>query len=750
MAHALADRSVQPMVKGFPQVAITSRNGRLGLSVVGERVQPYAYYLQRPIAADVAFMTAHGSPILTWGFSDLIPHSLDLGWCAEDQLDARGFDQECTDLLAAAPQAWLLPRVAVSAPRWWLESHPEDCLRYEDGEPATPATSLASVAWQRAACAAITRLVQHAAGQPYADRIIGFQVTGGRNEWFYDFSDRFGDFSPAAITAFRTWLQRRYGDDAALRHAWRDAAVTLATAQPPSGAQRLRGDRGQLRDPAQSLQVADHHRFYAECTADAFAACCDAVKQASEGRLLAGGFYGYLRNNHGCLAQGRIPWSTGHLALERALDHPAIDFIAAPYQMTHRYGGGYDGDQGLPESARRRGKLFFAEVTRGRLDHVAGSSHGSACVSDPLSLVKRNFATRLIQGSGMWWMDWWGSDFTTPQLAPFLSRCRTLLDQAAEIPSRRPEIAVVLDEESLFHLAVGGRMLYPYWFLQERMGLAQLGAPFDVVLPSDLLNGGADPYRLVIVLGCWYLGAQRRSELAAALQRDGRTVLWFHAPGLIDESGIDPAHAHELCGMRLGLSERTAVDGGVPVTLTLCDHQHPITAGLSASTTAGTAWPLAPMPFIDDPDATPLGTMFSTHEVEPVALAARSFADWRSVVSTVPNLPAPLLRGIARWAGCHIYSDGDDAVHCDGTWLSIHSAAGGPRSVRLPGPRRVEDAWSGAAVGDAPCETIYCELAPRETRMWRLHAVDPVADTPDVAHAAGTGYRTPSQSGKGR
>ena len=45
---------------------------------------------------------------------------------------------------------------------------------------------------------------------------------------------------------------------------------------------------------------------------------------------------------------------------------------------------------------------------------------------------------------------------------------------------------------------------------------------------------------------------------------------------------------------------------------------------------------------------------------------------------------APVLRGVARYAGVHIYDDAGDVVYATRNLLAIHSAAGGTRSLSLP------------------------------------------------------------------
>ena len=42
------------------------------------------------------------------------------------------------------------------------------------------------------------------------------------------------------------------------------------------------------------------------------------------------------------------------------------------------------------------------------------------------------------------------------------------------------------------------------------------------------------------------------------------------------------------------------------------------------------------------------------------------------------------LRGIARHAGVHLYSDAGDVLHASKSLLSVHTVSGGPRLFKLP------------------------------------------------------------------
>lgn len=52
----------------------------------------------------------------------------------------------------------------------------------------------------------------------------------------------------------------------------------------------------------------------------------------------------------------------------------------------------------------------------------------------------------------------------------------------------------------------------------------------------------------------------------------------------------------------------------------------------------------------------------------------------------MPNLPSQVLRGIARFAGVHLYNEEGDVLYATPDLLAVHTVAGGPRTFTMPRP----------------------------------------------------------------
>jgi hypothetical protein len=190
--------------------------------------------------------------------------------------------------------------------------------------------------------------------------------------------------------------------------------------------------------------------------------------------------------------------------------------------------------------------------------------------------------------------------------------------------------------------------------------------------------------------------------------------LWIYAPGFIkDRPGLE--NMEELTGIRFGLGEQP---WGPLVHIT--DFEHAITRGLGQDVAWGTNNKLAPLFHVDDPEARVLGeVVYSQGNCRP-GFAVKEFPVWKSAYSAAPNLPASVLRNIARWAGVHIYSDAGDVLTADRSLVGIHTLSGGKRVIRLPRcAPEVVDVFTGEILARDAAE-IDVVLKPRSTALFSI------------------------------
>jgi hypothetical protein len=240
------------------------------------------------------------------------------------------------------------------------------------------------------------------------------------------------------------------------------------------------------------------------------------------------------------------------------------------------------------------------------------------------------------------------------------------------------EIAVFIDDESFYYESCRYHLDIPLIFQQRLWGLPKTGAPFDLYLLQDLVEGRIKPYSLYVFLNAFRLDEKRREAVKRQVRKAKSTALWIYAPGYI-QNDLSLKNTEDLTAFRLGLGEQP---WGPLVHIT--DYSHPITAGLPQDLVWGTNNKLAPIFYVDDPEAKILGqVVYSQGDCRP-GFAIKTFPEWTSVYVAAPNIPAVVLRNIARFAGVHIYNEAGDVLYATSQLLGVHTVSGGPRTFKLP------------------------------------------------------------------
>ncbi len=666
-------------------------------------------------------------------------HAFDVGvgreWCGPAAGRASHFDfgtmeRRLGHILDADPQARFHLRIQLEmdpGQTWWHALYPGE--REIDSDGCASTQSFASRVWRQQAGDFLVELAGHLQRIGLAERIFAYQTGAGHTgEWVKGLTAMrtpCGDYSAPMQAHFRAWLRRQYGGDpAALRDAWQDGTAGFEQAAVPPASAQWHACHWTFRDPRREQPVIDYYRCLAELCAELIDEFCRRLKQVVGDQSLTGAFYGYLLElawNAGFFAEGPdSPYSTyqrsGHLGLGRVLRSPHVDFLVSPYSYGFRGLGGH-GPAMLPgESVRAHGKLYiYEDDTRTHLAPALAGFGRARCLDDSIAILRRNFAEVVTRGYGIWWNV--GASHVDPTAEPAfrpLLRRFGALGRFALSLDRQPaaEIAVLVDDESFLYTAITNELDVPAVFKQRLWGLPRLGAPADYYLLDDLLEGRVPPCKLYVFLNPWRLDATRRARLAAALRRDDRVALWIYAPGYLADRPATVQVA-EVTGFRVGAGEHPWGP-----QMHLLDFTHPITRDLPEDFTWGTDARLAPILHLEDPEARILGeVVYSQGRCLP-GFGVKELPGWRSVFVAAPNLPAPLLRGVARYAGVHLYSTAGDVLYATRQLLAVHTKSGGARTFALP--RRVEvvfELFEGRPVA-TDADSFSVQLAAGSTSLW--------------------------------
>ncbi len=617
------------------------------------------------------------------------------------------------EILAVDPQALFLFRMGFETNGlpgdWWNRMYPEEMELLSDGQRVSQTP--ASTVWRAQVNESIRGLIAQLRQEGLYEQVIAYQIlTGSAGEWVKGASSMgtaCGDFSQPMRQYFRNWLFDRYqGDLAAFQQAWADPEVSFETAEVPSAEEQFHTTHGSLRDPAYEQKTIDFYKCYADLSAEALLEFCHTVKEETAGEKLAGAFYGYLMelswNNNFFIeipttsgSQVATTQRSGHLGLHKVLHSPDIDFFISPYGYAFR---GLGGD-GLPmqpsESLRKHGKLYLVEEDTTMHNNFDPNGRNQR-TEHTIAVIQRNFAQAVTHGLGVTWLE----DSRFPYPASIEEEAHRWIKRFQEIGSwslqldfqPQAEVGVFLDDESFFYQSNQNNLEIPLIWHQRVVNLNRFGAPHDVYLLDDLIEGLVPDYKLYIFLNAFHLDNQRRQALKKILRRDGKTALWLFAPGCLNpdamkagQEALNSGHMTDLTGLQFGR-------GNSPwgPLMHILDFTHPITKGLPQDLFWGSTAPVGPIFHLEDPQATILGQVIYSLGRCQAGFGLRTFypgqetAEWTSVYSTAPNVPAPILRGIARHAGVHLYSDAGDVLYATPELLGVHTVAGGPRVFKLP------------------------------------------------------------------
>jgi hypothetical protein len=634
-------------------------------------------------------------------------------------------------IIAVDPQACFHLRIHLEMPKWWCELYPEECEVDSNGKRLTQ--SFASLVWRQQANDFLRAYVAHLQEIGMADRVIAYQTgAGGTGEWVKQASSMqapCGDYSEPMRRHFRKWLYQRYsGDLEALRAAWGDTGVTFETAEVPPAEQQFGPRYETFRDPGRDGNVIDYYRCLADLSAELVIEFNRTVKEATNGQALTGAFYGYWLSagSNSCFHRegGKTPdvsmvQRSGHLGFAKVLAAPEVDFIASPYHYGFRAIGGEGAPIPATESARLHGKLYiYEDDTR---THLRAGEINYGCLrsaAESEAVLRRNLAQVLTRGLGIWWA---GSSPESPHIDPDKEPAfRKLLQQFQQLVtfslqldrSGCAEIAVLIDDEGFLYENIYNSLDMPLVYQQRVWGLPRLGAPADYYILQDMIQGRVPPHKLYIFLNPFRLDNQRRAALAQQLRRDGRVALWIYAPGYLNEDAA-LEHMTDLTGFRFGKGEQPWV-----VRMNISNFCHPITQNLPQDLYWGTNSILSPIFHLEDPEAETLGQIVYSQGRCLPGIGVKAFRDWTSVYVGVPDIPSPVLRGIARFAGVHLYSEDGDVLYATRQLLGIHTIGGGQRDLKLPGRVQVVyDLFEGRVIA-RDADHFQVHLQPASTALY--------------------------------
>jgi hypothetical protein len=599
----------------------------------------------------------------------------------EKPIDWTPLDNLCRQIMAVNPQVLLVPRVGADAPDWWLARNPAARMVYEGGQVVNH-SCVSDRAYRAAVCAHLEEISRHLM-KTFPDRFAGIHPCGqNTGEWFYlnSWAQPLSGYDPATRAAFRQWLTA-HGDPRA------------DTAEPPTAAERRAHPNGLLWDPAREKRLLDFARFQQQEMAEHVAAMAAACRRGTDGRKLVVFFYGYLFE-FAPLPNGAP--TSGHYALSSLLKGRDIDILCSPISYTDREWIGTAPSMTAAESVARAGILWLNEDdSRTFLDprkEERVQEGGLVNLEQTRQVMRRNTAQAAIRGFGTWWMDlpaqgWFNDARIWEEMALLRPLDAAMLDRRGPFA---PEIAAIVDEESMCHLPGGSAAFASDLVYDARAALGRCGAPYGQYLLDDALVGRV-PAKLQVFLSAWALSPAKRAALAGR-RAPGIVRAWCYAPGYLYPDRADVAGIKEVTGF-------AAKAANVPTA-----EATPTVAGRKL----GLVTPWGPKRLIRplfSATASADETLARYSDGTP-AVAVRRSAKGIDVFIGVPQLTPELVRALAKLAGVHLFTEGKATVWAAEGYISLQAHETGPLVLNTGRPGKIVDALDGKALGDGPLVTL--------------------------------------------
>ncbi len=693
---------IESRLKEYNGAVMLHVNGR---PVYGMAMMPEPYASDAAITRSCRDFTAAGVDIYSEIFwSWMTPQDGCHGWwLAEGEYDFDRIDARIQAIIEANPQALILPRLKLNPPAWWLKAHPDEITVDANGKRSVQ-VSLASELWADAYDRMLRDIIRHMEASDYAPHIFGYHPAGGSSsEWFWwgpggSVADAH-DYSPAAVKRWRAWLAERYeGDVEALRRAWGDPQATFDTAMPTVPADTAARHHGVFRHPVEGRKTIDYRRFLSDMVSSNIIRSCRIVKEETNGRKIAGVFYGYSMY---CNTM------SGFQGLHAVLNSPHVDFLAAPTAYDRRRGGDVGGFiSAYTASYRLHNKLYWDEADIRTHLYPGQVSYRTDTLDETLAVVRRTVGYSLSKGTSYWWFLLAGNaTFHQAEVMDAIARLSKACNESlTHDRTTVSEVAVFADEDNM--LFAPGQHPFRRALLRGTLDeLERMGAPYDMYLLSDIANPNLPDYKLYIFLNAFHLDALLRDAICRQACREGKTVAWIYAPGYVQQRGFDAKGISELTGIQV-----QSLDEPVQAEMTLTDRKHPITQ--AAPDAWKDRWELSPAFAVDDPAATVLATTAGRP-----SLAVKEVNGHRSVYSLMP-LKAEVFHGLCRAAGVHIYSDTFDAFSANTSYTTLHTMQAGRKRIVLPAAAKVRELVTGRDLGAT--NIIEEDLPAGVTRIYRM------------------------------
>ncbi len=620
----------------------------------------------------------------------------DIWYADRPDLDIDKARRQIRGVLDVAPKAAVIIRIHTNAPYWWNEANKNECTEFADGpvdetlKSGPPRNnedfdvrrslraSLASEKWRSESGARIAEFCERLSKTPEGDAVAGMHVAGGiYGEWHYwGFVNHDPDTGPAMTKYFRNWLRKKYGTDKALQKAWNNPNIAIDAATVPNVEERNAVQYGFFKDPKKERKVIDYFEAQQEVVAEDIEYFTGLVKNKWPRPLIVGVFYGYMHMTFNRQTTG------GHLLVERILDCPTIDYLAAPqtYYKEARALGGSGHSRGIVESTLLHGKLWLDELDNGEQQKQAATDfvrYNTRFDPNYAPVLRRSALFPLMRGAGLWYYDfgireslgWWDD----PRYLNAIREEKELFEKRKDIPYQsEADVLYVWSADNFYYLKPGRIPISSNVLDLSHEQALRSGTVGDHIYDFDLDKVNLDQYKAVVFMNNYVLTDRQKEFIRKKVARNNRTLIFNYLSGFTDGAELNLSFCEKLTGVKIESLKCTEPQRvyyeNTEIRYAFNDIVDPAVS-------------------IVDPKAKPLAYLDGT---KTVITAKREFPGYKVVFAALPINESNVFRDLFRDAGCHVYNESNDFTYCNTGLLMIHVKEGGKREIKLKNGKAID------------------------------------------------------------
>ena len=670
-------------------------------------------------------------------------------WTGPGKYDFSDLDKQVYSVLLHNPGVYLILSIdSIYPPDWWSEAHPEELTQDQDGnycwaqgtglykrrfgtmeeltqyrdkkvrlsgrEKTMGSTwkghfvpSTASFKAREICNDYLTAFRRHVENSDYGKIVVGYRVLAGFDIQWGWIKESFGykkegphyiDFSKPMLVRFKKFAQHKYKTIAALRKAWNDKKITFATITLPGVERRnidqFKSSNGYFFKPSLDKKFIDYRECENMTVGETVNSYMTTIKQAAKKDVFTMAYYSDISES-----------CTGRAGRQRG-----IDVVMSSKALDCGGGPSYEGrDIGLSNKSNTmlnsfslHNKIAFTEFDHRVYPVIKGKYCNNIIFDSPrksISLIRREFMKQMCYGGGIWTLDMGMGWYHDPLIARIFGDTNRVF-QAILKNDRNPigKFALFAGDAGKNIQADSRRGSIPKILLSAaKVNLPHSGFPINQYQLRDLAQV-AHKYKIFYFPFAYALTDKERAKINA-LKKDGNLLIFGYGAGYVSSHSANLKNVEAITGFKLAVSDNR-------LNFTVKFNQpalHPIAQYASGYMGSGgdlTFEKGLPRIYVKDAKAIPLAYFVAKDNQQRVGIAYKNHGNWQSIyIGTVGLIMPELFRGIAAFAGQHIYSEAGDVLYLNKSLLAIHASTSGKKIIMLPKPAFVTSLFDNVELG---------------------------------------------------